>query len=234
MKEKFERLKNWIISKKKTVGIALAALLLISGTGVAIAAASMDTGVMERTAEKSTAQKSAKQTTADKKKTDKEGTEETTAEEKETADIQSQQAADDTDSTEKDTATGSQGKSSSGNSVQTSTNSSGSSKSEHIHNWQPQYTTEQKWVVDQAAWTETVSEPVYEMVEKSICNTCGADITGFSVDHILDGNCEGYHSEWVQVLNGTNTYTIPHPEEGHYESYSVQTGYKCSGCGAVK
>lgn len=76
--------------------------------------------------------------------------------------------------------------------------------------------------------TETVSEPVYDVVERSICNGCGADITGNPWGHIenqvLAGNmsCGGYHSDWQQVQVGTDTYTV-----------SVVTGYKCS-CGAIQ
>lgn len=99
----------------------------------------------------------------------------------------------------------------------------------HTHDFQPVYT--QKWVVDQPAWTETVETPVYGMDERSICNTCGADITGFSTQHILDGDCGGYHSEWVQVQTGTKTETIQHPEVGHNEN--VISYYQCS-CGATK
>ena len=90
---------------------------------------------------------------------------------------------------------------------------------------------EKKWVVDQAAWDETISEPIYEMVEKSICNGCLADITGNPWGHIdaaLDAgnfNCGGYHSEWVQEQTGTNTYTVHHDEVGHWEEVLVQEGY---------
>ena len=41
----------------------------------------------------------------------------------------------------------------------------------------------------------------------------------------------GWHSEWIRKQTGTNTYTVPHPEQGHYES--VVTGHQCS-CGAVQ
>jgi len=106
----------------------------------------------------------------------------------------------------------------------------------HTHNYNiPLYT--QQWVVDQAAWTETVNEPVYEMVELSICNGCGMNITGDPWGHIdaqLDAGiytCGGFHSEWVQKQTGTNTHTVNHPEQGHYES--IVTGYQCS-CGAVQ
>ena len=90
---------------------------------------------------------------------------------------------------------------------------------------------EQQWVVDQAAWDETVSEPIYENVERCICNGCGADITGNVDAHLesqmLAGNmaCSGYHSEWQQVQTGTNTYTVHHDEVGHYENVLVQEGY---------
>lgn len=103
------------------------------------------------------------------------------------------------------------------------------SKHTHTHDYQPVYT--QKWVVDQAAWTETVETPVYGMDERSICNTCGADITGFSVQHVLDGDCGGYHSEWIQIQTGTTAKTIEHPEQGHNED--VIAYYQCS-CGATK
>ena len=103
-----------------------------------------------------------------------------------------------------------------------------SSKPSHTHNWQPQYKTvhhdavyQQQWVVDKEAWTE----------EKSICNQCGADITGNYITHFkASPTCSGYHSEFVS-----------HPEQGHYENVLVSEawdeqvleGYKCS-CGATK
>lgn len=104
-------------------------------------------------------------------------------------------------------------------------------KPAHVHNWVQQYKTEKTWV--DTSWDEEVSEPIYETVEKSICNTCGTDISGFAESHILEGNCEGYHSEWVEVQTGTNTYTVHH-EDGHWEEHQVPAGYKCSGCGATK
>lgn len=90
---------------------------------------------------------------------------------------------------------------------------------------------EQQKVVDQAAWDETVSEPIYENIELCICNGCGADITSDPWGHLesqmLAGNmaCSGYHSEWQQVQTGTNTYTVHHDEIWHYENVLVQEGY---------
>lgn len=74
--------------------------------------------------------------------------------------------------------------------------------------------------------TETVSEPVYDVVERSICSVCGADVTGnpagHAKDHAMAGEGGGHYSDWQQVQVGTDTYTV-----------SVVTGYKCS-CGATQ
>lgn len=101
----------------------------------------------------------------------------------------------------------------------------GTSQPEHVHNWVAQ--TEQQWVQDSAAW----DEPIYSQQVRSICNTCGADITGNTTAHFKASGrngCSGYHSETVQVQTGTTH----HDATGHYET--VTTGYVCSGCGATK
>lgn len=108
-------------------------------------------------------------------------------------------------------------------------------KPAHVHNWEQQYKTEKTWV--DTSWDEEVSEPIYETVEKSICNVCGADVTGNTAahakEHALAGEGGGHHSEWVEVQTGTNTYTVHH-DDGHWEEHQVPAGYKCSGCGATK
>ena len=91
------------------------------------------------------------------------------------------------------------------------------------------------------AWTESV--PIYENQIRSICNTCGADITGFESEHAeqhaLNGENGAHHTEVVQVQTGTNT--INHPAEygtryvvdqAAYDE-QVPAGFKCS-CGATK
>lgn len=108
------------------------------------------------------------------------------------------------------------------------------SKPTHTHDYQPVYT--QKWVVDQAAWTETVETPVYEQKIVWICNGCGEDISNNIDQHLktsalAGGNCGGYHSEVKQVQTGTTIQTIEHPEQGHNED--VIAYYQCS-CGATK
>ena len=78
--------------------------------------------------------------------------------------------------------------------------------------------TESVWIVDTAAWTEEI--PIYSTSERSICNICGADITGnttaHSKAHMLAGEGSGYHSEVTQMITGYNT--IQHPEVGHWET----------------
>ena len=69
-----------------------------------------------------------------------------------------------------------------------SSNSNSSKPAEHTHNWVAQYQTvnvpekgHNEQVLVQAAYDEQV--PVTEMKAYSICNQCGADITGFAVSH---------------------------------------------------
>lgn len=126
-----------------------------------------------------------------------------------------------------------------------SSNSNSSKPAEHTHNWVAQYKTvnvpekgHNEQVLVQAAYDEQV--PITEMKEHSICNQCGADITGFASDHILNGTCRRYHSEWREVVTG---YQTVHHEAVYETRYVVDspattkqelTGYKCSGCGKTK
>ena len=95
----------------------------------------------------------------------------------------------------------------------------------------------------QAAYDEQV--PITEMKAYSICNQCGADITGNAQSHLEQsylngGNCGGYHTEWRETVVGYNTV---HHEAVYETRYVVDspattkqelTGYKCSGCGKTK
>lgn len=131
-----------------------------------------------------------------------------------------------------------------------SSNSNSSKPAEHTHNWVAQYKTvnvpekgHNEQVLVQAAYDEQV--PVTEMKEFSICNQCGADITGDPWGHLEQsavngGNCGGYHSEWREVVTG---YKTVHHEAVYETRYVVDspattkqelTGYKCSGCGKTK
>ena len=131
-----------------------------------------------------------------------------------------------------------------------SSNSNSSKPAEHTHNWVAQYKTvtvpekgHNEQVLVQAAYDEQV--PITEMQEFSICNQCGADITGNTTAHMKNsylngGNCSGYHSEWREVVTG---YQTVHHDAVYETRYVVDspattkqelTGYKCSGCGKTK
>ena len=125
-------------------------------------------------------------------------------------------------------------------------NSSNSSKpAEHTHNWVAQYKTvnvpekgHNEQVLVQAAYDEQA--PITEMKEFSICNQCGADITGRYIEHFeANDGCSGYHSEWREVVTG---YKTVHHDAVYETKYVVDSpattkqelvGYKCS-CGKTK
>ena len=128
--------------------------------------------------------------------------------------------------------------------------SNNSKPAEHKHDWVAQYKTvtvpekgHNEQVLVQAAYDEQV--PITEMKEFSICNQCGADITGNPWGHLEQsavngGNCGGYHSEWREVVTG---YKTVHHEAVYETRYVVDspattkqelTGYKCSSCGKTK
>lgn len=82
--------------------------------------------------------------------------------------------------------------------------------------WVVDYT--QIWVEDAGAWDEQT--PVYGYVEKSVCNICGAEITGNETAHgkahMLAGEGSGHHTEVSQVITGY--VTTHHDAVGHYET----------------
>lgn len=127
-----------------------------------------------------------------------------------------------------------------------SSNSNNSKPAEHTHNWVAQYKTvnvpekgHNEQVLVQAAYDEQV--PITEMKEFSICNQCGADITGRYIEHFeANDGCSGYHSEWREVVTG---YKTVHHDAVYETRYVVDspattkqelTGYKCSSCGKTK
>lgn len=139
---------------------------------------------------------------------------------------------------------------STGSSSNKNNSSSNSSKpAEHTHNWVAQYKTvnvpekgHNEQVLVQAAYDEQV--PITEMKAHSICNQCGADITGFATSHneqhLLNYEAGGYHTEWKEEVTG---YKTVHHDAVYETKYVVDspattkqelTGYKCSGCGKTK
>lgn len=123
-----------------------------------------------------------------------------------------------------------------------------SDSNKHTHNWNPitsvVHHEEQghyENILVSEAWTEEI--PIYEEQARSICNGCGADITGNTTEHnrnhVLNGEKGGYHVEYIEVQVGTDKIT----HDAVYESKwivdkaawdeTVTTGYSCS-CGATK
>lgn len=128
-------------------------------------------------------------------------------------------------------------------------NSNSSKPAEHTHNWVAQYKTvnvpekgHNEQVLVQAAYDEQV--PVTEMKAYSICNQCGADITGFAVSHneqhLLNYEKGGYHTEWRETVTGYNTvhhdavYETRYVVDSPATTKQELTGYKCSSCGKTK
>ena len=119
-------------------------------------------------------------------------------------------------------------------------NNSGSKPAEHTHNWVAQYKTVN---VPEKGHNEQV--PITEMKAYSICNACGADITGNTYEHVKDhmindtGN-GGYHTEWRETVVGYNTvhhdavYETRYVVDSPATTKQELTGYKCSGCGKTK
>ena len=130
-------------------------------------------------------------------------------------------------------------------------NSSSSKPAEHKHDWVAQYKTvnvpekgHNEQVLVQAAYDEQV--PITEMKAHSICNQCGADLTGLDIDahfknsYFNGGDCGGYHTEWRGDVTG---YKTVHHDAVYETRYVVDspatikqelTGYKCSSCGKTK
>lgn len=129
--------------------------------------------------------------------------------------------------------------------------SNNSKPSEHKHEWVAQYKTvnvpekgHNEQVLVHAAYDEQV--PITEMKAHSICNQCGADLTGLDIDahfknsYFNGGDCGGYHTEWREEVTG---YKTVHHDAVYETRYVVDspattkqelTGYKCSGCGKTK
>ena len=118
------------------------------------------------------------------------------------------------------------------NTASTSNSSSNSSKpAEHQHNWVAQYKTvtvpekgHNEQVLVQAAYDEQV--PITEMKAHSICNQCGADLTGLDIDahfknsYFNGGDCGGYHTEWRETVVG---YNVVHHDAVYETRYVVDS-----------
>lgn len=108
-------------------------------------------------------------------------------------------------------------------------NPSAQETASHQHNW----VVQTKTVHHDAQYRTVHHDAVVKYV--SICNNCGADITGNEAAHIKNsllngGNCGSCHedSRTVQAAYDEQVQVSAAWDE------TVTTGYKCSGCGATK
>lgn len=108
-------------------------------------------------------------------------------------------------------------------------NPSAQETASHQHNW----VVQTKTVHHDAQYRTVHHDAVVKYV--SICNNCGADITGNEAAHIKNsllngGNCGSCHEEprTVQAAYDEQVQVSAAWDE------TVTTGYKCSGCGATK
>ena len=181
--------------------------------------------------------------TEEEKKDEQEVKQEEKKEEKkeETAKADSSNKSNSSESKKNNTASTSNSSSNKNNS-----SSSSSKPAEHTHNWVAQYKTvnvpeqgHNEQVLVQAAYDEQV--PITEIKEFSICNQCGADITGRYIEHFeANDDCFGYHSEWREVVTGYNTvhhdavYETRYVVDSPATTKQELTGYKCSSCGKTR
>lgn len=244
--------------KKNIVRAGAAFVLLLGLTGVTIFGQDTETTSRAETPRKVVSVSKTKSNSEDTKKKSKE---------KQSAEASSngekeKQSEDKKQETEKVSATAIENKSESdssksdsnsenknqGKTEKPSSGNSGAEKPSHKHTWTAQKTTVQhpatghnEQVLVKDAWTEKI--PIYENDERSICNACGADITGNEVahvkNHMLNGENGGFHSKWESVLTGYNEvyheaeYTTKWVEDSPAWSEEVVTGYICS-CGVSK
>ena len=144
------------------------------------------------------------------------------------------------------------GGNSNSNNSSSGSNSRGSSKKDdtpaHQHNWVAQTKTvhhdaQYKTVHHDAQYKTVHHDAVVKYV--SICNNCGADITGNEAAHFKNsllngGNCGSCHEEsrTVQAAYDEQVKVADAYDEQVQVSAAwdetVTTGYKCSSCGATK
>ena len=217
-----ERVLGYFKRNKKQCGVIAGALVLVvAGGGLAIATGNINpvdtlTGVNNNSttssAHSTTKANDAKNTSATDADTQ-------ATEGDKSAEATSTDGSSNVDTSNSDTnANGNSGTSTATNSA----SSSQASTSAHTHSWTPVYKT-----VHHDA--ETATQPIYSIRERSICNTCGEDITGNVIAHLkANRDCAGTHGKAESYVSGYQTVTTK-------QAYDEQVvdHYTCS-CGATK
>lgn len=248
-------------NKKKVIGICTGLVLVLSIGGVSYAINIQDTGATVDKKVATTIDKETQNGSSTIKNNSKKGNDEKTSETKTsekdkkttTTSKKTNSATSGSNSSSKSNSSSSGSNSSSNKTNNSGASESGSSSSSaakpsHTHNWvavtktvNHEETGHYESVKVSDEWTEYI--PVYETIEKEICNTCGVDITSDYDAHLkahaLNGENASRRTEYKQIQTGTNVVT--HPAEYKQQwvkdsdawTETVTTGYKCS-CGATK
>ena len=122
----------------------------------------------------------------------------------------------------------------------TKPNNSGSSSTTkpapHTHNWVKKVihhdaVTHTEQVLVSEAW----DEPIYETKYASVCNTCGADITGFAPEHLLETEHDSYRTGIpIKTLVDYNHHDAVYETKTIVDKAAYdEVIYTCS-CGAKK
>lgn len=107
----------------------------------------------------------------------------------------------------------------------------GSSTPAHVHTW---VTHEGSGHYETQVVKEAWDEPIYETQAKTICNQCGADITGIIDQHAQESGytCgRSYRIDYVQVQTGTQHHDAETKQVWVQDTAPYE---QCSGCGATK
>ena len=141
------------------------------------------------------------------------------------------------DKTTTDNTTTSKSNTSTSNTKPSNSGSSSTTKpATHTHNWVKKVihhnaVTHTEQVLVSEAW----DEPVYETKYASVCNVCGADITGFAYEHLFETEHDSYRTDvLIKVLKGYNHHDAVYEtktivDKAAYDEFI----YTCS-CGATK
>lgn len=238
MKEKLNKAKEWIkANKKRSAGIMVAFLLIICAAGIGIVGVTSVNGSKDAdkvaTAEKDISKKTVKKSSDSKKtsKSDKKEDEKATDEEKKADDAKAENdsaAADEKQTVENNAASstsnaGTSNQTASSNQAASSNSAESGSGSDQTY-VPPAEPAQPDPPAEQPVHTHSYTNPIqkwqdkYKQEERSICNTCGENITGNTTAHGKETHHDGYHSEWVNVPDGQELVTV---------------GWQCS-CGAIQ
>lgn len=206
--------------KKKELAIGIVAIILIATVGT-IYGLSKSGGTTD---EPKKIEKTAKK--EDKKKVKKAGVKPGKAEDEKTnakSDVKSEDE-EKNDGTEKAAKSENKGSKTSSSAKSSSSSTNPPSHSSSSSSGTTPAPKPKRWVVDQAAWDETVEVPVYKTVTEYWIRLTNGTILTYESWNECENAMDKYGSEVAangsgskQVLSGYNKTTIHHEEVGHWE-----------------